>query len=551
MSNINIRCKNTGKVVAVPLGSTLSEVYELCGLQMEYGPVGACINNKVQGLNYRFYNSKDVEFLDLHSHAGMQVYSRTLFFILAKAVEDLYADGQLLIEAGVSRGYYCYLAIGRPVTEADVRDLKNRMQQIIDADMRIHRIQCPIEEAISLFRNRGMESKAQLLESQTNLYAYYYQLGDTVDYFYSCLLTCTGKIHLFDLQQLDEGLLLRIPSEEDPSQLCDMPQQTKMLDAIREYHRWQYILGVRTAGQVNAAIQSGRATELINISEALQERKIAKIADDIVDRGTKIVLIAGPSSSGKTTISKRLAIQMQALGLHPHIISTDDYFVNRVDTPLDANGEYDFECIGAVDTTLFNLQMNQLLRGEEVDLPRYDFQKGERVYEGRRLRIGEEDIIILEGNHALNPIMSHQIEEKDKYRVYVSALTAIALDNHNYVPTADIRLLRRILRDYNYRGFTAKETIHRNPSVNAGEDKWILPYQENADATFNSALLYELGVMRNQILPILEQVNERDPEYAEASRLRKFLRYFTPVPADQIPPTSLLREFAGGSSFSY
>lgn len=551
MSNINIRCKNTGKVVAVPLGSTLSEVYELCGLQMEYGPVGACINNKVQGLNYRFYNSKDVEFLDLHSHAGMQVYSRTLFFILAKAVEDLYADGQLLIEAGVSRGYYCYLAIGRPVTEADVRDLKNRMQQIIDADMRIHRIQCPIEEAVSLFRNRGMESKAQLLESQTNLYAYYYQLGDTVDYFYSCLLTSTGKIHLFDLQQLDEGLLLRIPSEEDPSQLCDMPQQTKMLDAIREYHRWQYILGVRTAGQVNAAIQSGRATELINISEALQERKIAKIADDIVDRGTKIVLIAGPSSSGKTTISKRLAIQMQALGLHPHIISTDDYFVNRVDTPLDANGEYDFECIGAVDTTLFNLQMNQLLRGEDVDLPRYDFQKGERVYEGRRLRIGEEDIIILEGNHALNPIMSHQIEEKDKYRVYVSALTAIALDNHNYVPTADIRLLRRILRDYNYRGFTAKETIHRNPSVNAGEDKWILPYQENADATFNSALLYELGVMRNQILPILEQVNERDPEYAEASRLRKFLRYFTPVPADQIPPTSLLREFAGGSSFSY
>jgi len=551
MSNINIRCKNTGKVVEVPLGSTLSEVYALCGLHMEYGPVSARINNKVQGLNYRFYNDKDVEFLDLHSHSGMRVYSRTLFFILAKAVEDLYADGQLFIEAGVSRGYYCHLAIGRPVTEADVSDLKNRMQQIIDADMRIHRIQCPIEQAISLFRNRGMESKAQLLESQTNLYAYYYKLGDTVDYFYSCLLNSTGKIHLFDLILLDEGLLLRIPSEDDPAQLCDMPRQSKMLDAIRESHRWQRILDVRTAGQVNAAIQGGRATELINISEALQERKISKIADDIVERGAKIVLIAGPSSSGKTTTSKRLAIQMQALGLHPHIISTDDYFVNRVDTPLDANGEYDFECIGAVDTTLFNLQMNQLLRGEEVDLPRYDFQTGERVYEGRKLKIGPDDVIILEGNHALNPIMSHQIDEKDKFRVYVSALTTISLDNHNYVPTADIRLLRRILRDYNYRGFTARETIHRCPSVNAGEEKWITPYQENADATFNSALLYELGVMRNQILPILEQVNERDPEYAEASRLRKFLRYFTPVPADQIPPTSLLREFAGGSSFSY
>jgi uridine kinase len=537
--------------VEVPLGSTLSEVYELCGLSMDYGPVSARINNKVQGLNYRFYNSKDVEFLDLHTHSGMRVYSRTLFFILAKAVEDLYPDGQLFIEAGVCRGYYCHLAIGRPVTEADVSDLRKRMQQIVDADMPIHRIQCPIEEAISMFRNRGMESKAQLLESQTNLYSYYYKLGDTVDYFYSCLLNSTGKIHLFDLEQLDEGILLRIPSEEDPSVLYEKSKQDKMLDAIREYHRWQYILGVRTAGQVNAAIQAGRATELINISEALQERKIARIADDIVERGAKIVLIAGPSSSGKTTTSKRLAIQMQALGLHPYIISTDDYFVNRVDTPLDANGEYDFECIGAVDTTLFNLQMNQLLRGEEVELPRYDFQSGRRVYEGRMLCIGADDVIILEGNHALNPIMSHQIEEKDKYRVYVSALTTISLDDHNYVPTADIRLLRRILRDYNYRGFSARETIHRNPSVNAGEEKWILPYQENADATFNSALLYELGVIRNQIMPILEQVNERDPEYAEASRLRKFLRYFTPIPADQIPPTSLLREFAGGSSFKY
>lgn len=551
MSNINIRCKNTGQVVKVPLGSTLSEVYDHCGLNMDYGPVSARVNNKVQGLNYRFYNSKDVEFLDLHSHSGMRVYSRTLFFILAKAVEDLYADGQLFIEAGVSRGYYCYLAIGRDVTEADVSDLKKRMQQIIDADMRIHRIQCPVEEAVSLFRNRGMESKAQLLESQTNLYAYYYQLGDTVDYFYSCLLNSTGKIHLFDLELLDEGILLRIPSEENPAILCNKLEQNKMLDAIREYHRWQYILGVRTAGQVNAAVQLGRATELINISEALQERKIIKIADEIVTRGAKIVLIAGPSSSGKTTTSKRLAIQLQALGLHPHIISTDDYFVNRVDTPLDANGEYDFECIGAVDTTLFNLQMNQLLRGEEVELPRYDFQTGQRVYEGRMLKIGPGDVIILEGNHALNPIMSHQIQEKDKFRVYVSALTTISLDNHNYVPTADIRLLRRILRDYNYRGFSARETIHRNPSVNAGEEKWILPYQENADAAFNSALLYEMGVIRNQIMPILEQVNERDPEYAEASRLRKFLRYFTPIPSDQIPPTSLLREFAGGSSFKY
>ena len=551
MSNISIRCKNTGVTVEIPLGSTLAQAYELCGMQMQYGPVSALINNKVQGLHYRFYNSKDVHFLDLHSPMGMNVYTRTLFFILAKAVEDLYTDAQLSIEAKVSRGYYCYLSVGRKITEADVSDIKRRMQQIIDADMRIHRIQCPIEEAVSLFRNKGMESKAQLLESQTNLYSYYYKLGDTIDYFYSILLPSTGAIHLFELQRIDEGLLLRIPSQTDPSRLCDMPQQTRTLAAIREYHRWLHILGVRTAGQVNSAVQSGRATDIINISEALQERKLAQIADDILDHKAKIVLIAGPSSSGKTTTSKRLAIQLMALGKIPHTISTDDYFVNRVDTPLDENGEYDFECIGAVDTELFNTQMAQLLSGQQVKLPRYDFQIGERVYDGRTLKISTDDIIILEGNHALNPIMSQQIKEEDKFRVYVSALTTIALDDHNFVPTSDIRLLRRILRDYYFRGFTARETIHRSPSVVEGEEKWITPYQENADATFNSALPYELGVMRNRIMPVLEQVNERDPEYAEASRLRKFLRYFTPIPDEQVPPTSLLREFAGGSSFKY
>lgn len=548
---MKLRCKNNGKVIDAPMGCTLREMYQLTGLQMEYGPVSARINNKVQGLNYRFYNSKDVEFLDLHSPSGMRVYTRSLFLVLAKAVEDIYPEGHLYIEAEVSKGIYCQLDLGRPVTAADVSDIKQRMRQIIDADMRIHRVQCPIEEAITMFRDKGMESKAQLLESQTNLYCYYYQLGDTIDYFYSCLLTSTGMIHLFDLIPYYDGMLLRIPSLADPSQLNDMPQQGKMLGVIREYHRWQDILGVRTAGQVNSAVANGRSAELINVSEALQERKIAKMADEILERGAKLVLIAGPSSSGKTTTSKRLANQLISCGLRPHIISTDDYFVNRVDTPLDENGEYDFECIGAEDTDFFNLQMSQLLAGEEVELPRYDFQIGERVFEGRKLKLGAGDVIILEGNHALNPIMSAQIAEKDKYRVYVSALTAISLDDHNYVPTTDIRLLRRVLRDYLYRGFSAKETIHRCPSVTAGEEKWIVPFQEHADATFNSALLYELGLIRDKVMPILEQVRERDPEYAEASRLRKFLRYFTSVPADQVPPTSLLREFAGGSSFKY
>jgi len=552
MSELRIRCRNTGKRISVPFGSNLYDVFTKANFQMDYGPVAARVNNKVQGMNYRFYNNKDVEFLSLTSDSGMRTYTRTLFFILAKAVEDTYPDAQLLIGGSVCRGYYCELRIGRPVEDEDVRRIKNRMQEIIDADMFIHRMQCPIEEAIEMFEKRGMKSKVQLLESQDNLYTYYYRLGDTIDYFYSCLLTRTSQVHLFDLVKFYDGMLLRAPSRKDPSQLEDiMEQNKKMFDVMIEHHRWQEILGVRTAGELNRAIKAGHATDLINVSEALQSKKLSNIADEIAERGARIVLLAGPSSSGKTTTAKRLAVLVMACGLRPHTISTDDYFVNRVDTPKDANGEYDFECIGAVDTDFFNKQMNALLRGEEVELPRYDFPSGERVFEGRKLKIGAEDVIILEGNHALNPILTKQIPEEKKFRIYVSTLTTIQLDDHNHIPTADIRLLRRILRDYKHRGYTAVETIKRAPSVDAGEEKWIFPFQGLADATFNSALLYELGVIREQVMPILEQVPERAVEYAEASRLRKFLAYFSGIPGDQVPPSSLLREFAGGSSFKY
>ena len=550
-NEIKIRCKNNGKIVSMPLGCSVIDVQEKLQVAMNHGPVCASINNKVQGLNYRFYNSKDVELLDLTTASGMRTYTHTLFFVLAKAVEDTYPDGRLIIGAPICRGYYCELYIGRPIEKEDVERIRRRMQEIIAADMPIHRIQCPIEEAIQIFRQRNMESKAQLLESQGNLYSYYYKLGETIDFFFSCLLTSTGQIHLFDLMPLDEGMLLRVPTRKDPSKLEELEPQEKKLGAFRESHRWQQIMGVRNAGEVNTAIRSGHVSELINVAEALQERKLNKITDEIVERGAKIVLIAGPSSSGKTTTSKRIAIQLLACGLHPHTLSTDNYFVNRVDTPLDENGEYDFECIEAVDTKFFNEQMNALLNGEEVELPRYDFPSGERKFEGKKLKIGAGDVIILEGNHALNPILSCQIPEEKKYRIYVSALTTIALDDHNFVPTEDIRLLRRLLRDYRYRGFSAQQTIKRCPSVGRGEEKWIFPFQETADATFNSALLYELNVIRMQVMPILEQVSEREPEYSEASRLRKFLRYFIPVPANQVPPTSLLREFAGGSSFKY
>ena len=550
-NEIKIRCKNTGKTFSMPLGCSVNDVYEKSGISMNYGPVCASINNKVQGLNYRFYNSKDVELLDLTTAGGMRTYVHSLFFVLAKAVEDTFPDGRLIIGAPVCRGFYCELYINRPIEEADVRRIRQRMQEIIDADMQIHRIQCPIEEGIQIFRQHGMESKAQLLESQGNLYVHYYQLADTIDFFYSSLLTSTGQLHLFDLIPLDEGMMLRVPSRKDPSRLEEFITQEKQLAVFREYHRWQHIMGVRNEGEVNAAIKAGRASEIINVAEALQERKMHMMTDEIVARGAKLVLVAGPSSSGKTTTSKRLAIQMMACGLHPHTLSTDNYFVNRVDTPRDENGEYDFECIEAMDTAFFRRQMNQLLSGEEVELPRYDFVSGERKFEGRKLKIGPDDVIILEGNHALNPILSEQIPDEQKYRIYVSTLTTIALDDHNFVPTEDIRVLRRVLRDYRYRGYTAIDTLRRYPSVTRGEEKWIYPFQETADATFNSALLYELNVIREQVMPILEQVDEREPEYSEASRLRKFLRYFTPVPARQVPPTSLIREFAGGSSFKY
>jgi len=550
-NEIKIRCKNNGKTFPMPLGCTLRDVYEKSNVKMNHGPVCAMINNKVQGLNYRFYNSKDVDLLDMTDTSGMRTYVHTLFFVLAKAVEDTFPQGRLIIGAPICRGFYCELYIGRPTEEDDVRRIRQRMQEIIDANMPIHRIQCPIEEAIQIFRQKGLESKAQLLESQGSLYANYYQLDETIDFFYSCLLTHTSQIYLFDLIPLEEGMLLRVPSVKDPSQLEPFEPQEKKLGAFREYHRWQHIMGVRNAGDVNTAIRAGKASEIINVAEALQERKINKMTDEIVERGAKLVLIAGPSSSGKTTTSKRIAIQLMACGLHPHTLSTDNYFVNRVDTPLDENGEYDFECIEAVDTAFFNQQMNALLNGDEVEIPRYDFPSGERRFEGNKLKIGPEDVIILEGNHALNPILSQQIPENQKYRIYVSTLTTIGLDDHNFVPTDDIRLLRRLLRDNRYRGYTALETIRRYPSVSRGEEKWIYPFQETADATFNSALLYELNVIRSQVLPILEQVSEREPEYGEASRLRKFLRYFLPVPASQVPPTSLLREFAGGSSFNY
>lgn len=548
---IQIRCHNNGVTREFAPGLTLQEIHDELALDMPYGAVSARVNNKVEGLAFKVYNSKDVEYLDITSDSGMRTYVRTLFFVLSKAVSELYPDGEIIIEHPVSKGYFCNLRIGRPVAQTDVDSIKQSMQDIIAADIPIRRIYCPTENAIEAFRREGRTDVTMLLETTGKLYSTYYQLGDKIDYYYGSLLTSTGKIHLFELQQYHDGLLLRVPSRENPDILEELVRQDKMLGVFSEHHHWQEILGVSTVGDFNTACRAGHATELINVSEALQEKCIVGIADDIHRRGARIVLIAGPSSSGKTTFSKRLSIQLMTNGLRPVALSLDDYFVDRELTPRDEHGEYDFESLYAIDLPYFNAQLNALLQGEEVELPRFDFTTGKRVLTGKHLQISDNTVLILEGIHALNPELTDHIAEDAKYKVYVSALTSIMLDDHNYIPTTDNRLLRRILRDYKYRGYSAEATISRWPSVRKGEEKWIFPFQEHADAMFNSALLFELAILKGYLMPILEQVKENCPEYSEAYRLHKFLQYFESIPDNDLPPTSLLREFLGGSSFKY
>ena len=547
-----IRCKNNKKNLKVSIGSTLSEIFSQLGLEMEYGPVSAKVNNKVEGMHYRVYKQKDIEFLDLRSASGIRAYTRTLFMILCKAVHDLYPGCKVAIDIPVSNGYYVDLTLDRAVTPDDVAAIRQRMQQLIDAKLPIHRYESTTEEAIDMFRQAGTMSKVKLLESSGRLYTTYYDLDGYKDYYYGTLLTNTSEIHLFGLEYYYDGLLLRIPSREDPSQLGAFIRQDKMFEIFKEHHRWQDILGVRTIGDLNNAIDKGYTPQLIQISEALQEKKIASIADNIAhQKGVKMVLIAGPSSSGKTTTCKRLSVQLAVNGLEPIGISLDDYFLDREQTPKDETGDYDFEHLHALNIPLLNEQMNALFRGEEVELPRYNFQKGKSEWSGKKLKLSGKEILVVEGIHALNPELTKDIPEEQIYRVYASALTTILLDNHNYIPTTDNRLLRRIIRDHKYRGVSAKETIHRWPSVRKGENRWIFPYQENADAMFNTAMLFELAVIKRQAEPLLEQVPENCEEHAEAYRLLKFLKYIKPIPEDQIPPTSLLREFLGGSSFEY
>ena len=549
---LQIYCKNNKKTKNIKIGSTLSDVFREFNLVMPYGPISAKVNNKVEGMHYRVYHNQDVEFLDLYSASGLRTYTRTLFFVLCKAVSELYPEGKVVIDIPVSNGYYCDLQIGRSVSDEDVTAIRNRMQEIIDSKIPIRRHESKTEDAIKIFREAGDLSKIKLLENIGKLYTVYYELDGYKDYYYGTLLTNTGKLRLFGLEKYFDGMLLRIPSKNDPSKLGELVRQDKMFDIFKEHHQWQDLLGLRTIGDLNEAVGKGFTTALINLSEALQEKKISRIADEIAGRkGVKIVLIAGPSSSGKTTTCKRLSIQLLTNGLRPVGISLDDYFVDREQSPKDENGDYDFESLYTLNLPLLNEQMNALLAGEEIELPRYNFQTGKSEKSGKHLRLAGNEILVVEGIHALNPKLTEQIPDEHIFRVYASALTTILLDDHNYVPTTDNRLLRRIIRDYKYRGVSAQETIRRWPSVRAGENKWIFPFQENADAMFNTAMLFELAVIKTQAEPLLELVPENCEEYSEAYRLLKFLKYIKPIPYKDVPPTSLLREFLGGSSFKY
>ena len=552
---MKVKCLNNGQELEVCVGTKLEEVYAMTGLQMKYGPTSARVNNKMEGMHYRVYRPKIIEFIDITSSSGNRVYTRTLFFIFCKAVKDLgFNPANVWIDIPVSNGYYVDMKLPRPVTLEDVGNIRKRMQQIIDAAIPIHRYESSTDEVIRMFEEAGDLSKVKLIKSSGRLNTLFYDIDGYKDFYYGTLLTNTSQIYLFGLEKYQDGMLLRVPSMEHPSELGEMTHQDKMFTIFREHHQWQDIIRMRTIGDLNEAVRQGYSSRLIQVSEALQEKKIAQIAEEIARRshnGMRVVLIAGPSSSGKTTTCKRLSVQLVVNGILPVGISLDDYFVDREHTPRDEKGDFDYEHLHALNLPLLNEHINALLNGEEIQLPKYDFHTGESKLSGRKLRLHPGEVLVMEGIHALNPELTAQIPQQQIFRIYASALTTILLDNHNYIPTTDNRLLRRIVRDHKYRGVSAQETIRRWASVRKGENRWIFPYQENADAMFNTAMLFELAVLREQALPLLEDVPEHCEEYTEAYRLRKFLRYIKPVPNDEIPPNSLLREFVGGSSFKY
>lgn len=551
---IKIFCVNNAKVIEVEKGSSILEIFNKSGVTLNSRIMGALVNNRTQSLNFKVYKPKTIEFFDYSSPHGERVYIHTLCFILYKAVSDVMPNAKLDIEHSISKGLFCRLS--ENCGEHSLNMINQRMREIVEKDIVIERFEEPTKEVIEKFKNAGMNDKVKLLSYISEPYSVYYKLDNVIDAYPYELTPSTGYITTFNFVKYSYGFLLVPPSKENPNELNTVSRQDKLLAAFEEQYRFNNIAQLSNVGDLNEAITNGHAPVLIKVMEALHEKQIAKIADDIAERfklngSSRVVLIAGPSSSGKTTFSKRLSVQLLTNLLLPVAISLDDYFIDRKDTPRDESGDYDYESLYALDLKAFNRDLNDLLDGKEVDIPTYNFETGTRSYNGKKLKLSPQSILILEGIHALNPQLTSQIEERMKYKIYVSALTSISIDDHNRIPTTDNRLLRRIIRDAKYRGTSAQSTIARWPSVRRGEEKWIFPYQENADAMFNTSLLYELAVICREAIPVLAQVGKDQKEYNEAKRLLNFLTMFVPTPEKEIPPTSLAREFLGGSSFIY
>ena len=556
---LHIRCKNNNITKSFPEGTSLADVYQAFAseLNFKYPVVSAKVNNASQGLKFRLYQNRDVEFLDARSGSGRRVYTRSLCFVLYKATSDVFPGSKLYMEHPISNGYYCNFKKknNEPLTDEDVQKISQRMREIVDLDMPFRRTEATTDEAVRVFSERGFADKVKLIETSGQIYTDYYTLGDTVDYYYGPLVPSAGYLKVWGLEHYHDGLLLRVPDKNNPMQLAEEVDMPRTFEVFAEKVRWDVIMRLSNAGDVNKAILRGHASELIQVSEALQEKKIVKIAEEIDQRfrdpehPIRLVLITGPSSSGKSTFCKRLSVQLLACGLRPYSFSTDDYFVNRVDTPKLPNGQYDFDNIETVDYKLLGEHLERLMKGEVVEVPQYNFVTGKREWNGKKFKLSNDSVLIIEGIHALNPLLTKQISDSSKYKIYISALTSISLDDHNWIPTQDNRLLRRIIRDYNKGAFSARETISQWKSVCEAEDLWIAPFQETADVMFNSALNIEFAVLRTHAEVILASVPKNCPEYAEAHRLLKFLRYFIPISDKEIPPTSIMREFVGGSSF--
>ena len=558
---LHIRCKNNNVTKPFPEGTSLVDVYQAFAddLNFQYPVVSAKVNNASQGLKFRLYQNRDVEFLDARSGSGRRVYTRSLCFVLYKATCDVFPGSKLYMEHPISNGYYCNFKKknNEPLTDEDVQKICQRMKEIVDLDLPFRRTEATTDEAVRVFSERGFADKVKLIETSGQIYTDYYMLGDTVDYYYGPLVPSAGFLKVWGLERYHDGLLLRVPDKNDPTKLAEKVDMPRTFEVFAEKVRWDIIMRLSNAGDVNKAILRGYGSELIQVSEALQEKKIVKIAEEIdlrfrdPENPIRIVLITGPSSSGKSTFCKRLSVQLLACGLRPYSFSTDDYFVNRVDTPKLPNGQYDFDNIETVDYKLLGEHLERLMKGEVVEVPQYNFVTGKREWNGKKFKLSNDSVLIIEGIHALNPLLTKQIPDSAKYKIYISALTSISLDDHNWIPTQDNRLLRRIIRDYNKGAFSARETISQWHSVCEAEDQWIVPFQETADVMFNSALNIEFAVLRTHAEVILASVPKNCPEYAEAHRLLKFLHYFIPISDKEIPPTSIMREFVGGSSFKY